>query len=112
MTMTTKPSILACVSLLVASTGACADASGDPSDEAAAVSGAIAASRCTATTERVTCVYDTTRLSPAWGADRDVHFQVPIGAPPPNGFPTVLLFQGSLFGARISFDADEHLPFG
>ena len=56
-------------------------------------------SLCVATDELVSCPHHTSTLSVgATGLiNRDVHWMVPFGDPPPDGWPVVLMFQGSVF---------------
>lgn len=56
-------------------------------------------SLCMATDEMVSCPHHTSTLEVgATGLiNRDVHWMVPIGNPPPDGWPVVLMFQGSVF---------------
>jgi dienelactone hydrolase len=67
------------------------------------------ASRCEETRTTITCPKVTIELGP-W--QRDVHYQVPLGEPPPGGWPVVLMFQGSFFSAEITWIATDDLPFG
>lgn len=67
--------------------------------------------RCTESATTATCARETL----AWdvrGERREVHFQVPPGAPPAAGWPTVIVFQGSFLGADPSWDATAATPFG
>lgn len=66
-------------------------------------------SRCSETARSIVCPKTTVELGP-W--QRDVHFQVPLGEPPPAGWPAVLMFQGSFFSAEITWNATPELPFG
>ena len=66
-------------------------------------------SRCSETARSIVCPKTTVELGP-W--QRDVHFQVPLGEPPPAGWPAVLMFQGSFFSAEITWNAAPELPFG
>lgn len=43
---------------------------------------------------------------------RVVHWQVPVGDPPADGWPVAILFQGSLFSADTFWDADQNDGFG
>lgn len=83
--------------------------SGGESDESTSDTGAPAESRCEQTPELITCPKVTVELGPL---QRDVHFQVPLGEPPPGGWPAVLMFQGSFFSAEVTWTATEGLPFG
>ncbi|GAB4528862.1 MAG: hypothetical protein Tsb0020_45910 [Haliangiales bacterium] len=69
-------------------------------------------SLCTATPEAVSCPHDTRDLRVSFLVTRDVHYQVPAGAPPADGWPVALLFQGSLFSAALTFEATDDFPFG
>ncbi|MEZ4452021.1 MAG: hypothetical protein R3B09_21335 [Nannocystaceae bacterium] len=66
-------------------------------------------SRCTESPTMVVCPKVTIELGP-WM--RDVHYQVPLGDPPPAGWPAVLMFQGSFFSAEVTWLATDDLPFG
>ena len=77
--------------------------------DTAAETGDPLASRCTQTPDAITCEKQTIKLGPD---PRDVHFQVPLGEPPPAGWPAVLMFQGSLFSAEITWSGAIALPFG
>lgn len=66
-------------------------------------------SPCEETATTITCPKMTIELGP-W--QRDVHYQVPPGEPPPGGWPGVLMFQGSFFSAESTWDATDDLPFG
>lgn len=44
--------------------------------------------------------------------EREVHFALPTGEPPDDGWPVVLAFQGSGFPAELYFTSDPGLPFG
>jgi poly(3-hydroxybutyrate) depolymerase len=68
-----------------------------------------AGSRCDETPTTITCPKQTLELGP-W--QRDVHWQVPLGDPPASGWPVVLMFQGSLFSAELTWIATDDLPFG
>jgi dienelactone hydrolase len=73
-----------------------------------------AGSRCTVTAEHVECPHETVivRLGVTAVTDREIHYQVPLGAPPPGGFPVVLAFQGSLFSAELFWIGERSGPFG
>lgn len=75
-----------------------------------------AASRCTETPKRwffpgkISCTYDTLSLPSSPITSRDILFEVPIGSPPPGGWPVVLIYQGSIF--PVEFSRDTRAPFG
>ncbi|WP_394828148.1 prolyl oligopeptidase family serine peptidase [Pendulispora albinea] len=64
-------------------------------------------SRCAETPTSVKCSKNSTRID-----GREVHWQIPVGTPPAGGWPTVLIFQGSLFTAELTWQAEKGLPFG
>ncbi len=69
-------------------------------------------SGCTMDDDHRICPYETVRLSTGI-ARRDVHFAVPDSeAVPPDGWPVVLLFQGSLFSGESFWEARPGAPFG
>lgn len=73
-----------------------------------------APSRCTTSgvfVTSVTCAKQTTVVTNL-GVGRDVHWQVPLGTPPAGGWPTVFMFQGSLFTAELNWSSNSALPFG
>jgi dienelactone hydrolase len=82
------------------------DASGDDASDAAI------ASRCTQTPQRVTCPYQQTSLPYGTGLTRTVLWQVPLGAPPAEGWRVAILFQGSFLGGPLMFSGTAGLPFG
>ncbi|HPH64261.1 MAG TPA: prolyl oligopeptidase family serine peptidase [Kofleriaceae bacterium] len=67
--------------------------------------------RCDATAEQVACLYQSNTIVAAWFS-RDVHWQVPAGQPPRQGWPAVILFQGSLFSAERAWAAQRTDAFG
>ncbi len=69
-------------------------------------------SLCTATPEEVWCPHDTRDVRVSFLVTRDVHYQVPAGVPPEDGWPVAILFQGSLFSAALTFDGTQGFPFG
>ncbi len=56
-------------------------------------------SLCMATDEMVSCPHHTSTLKTGSTGliNRDVHWMVPFGNPPPDGWPVVLMFQGVVF---------------
>ncbi|MDP2314538.1 MAG: prolyl oligopeptidase family serine peptidase [Pseudomonadota bacterium] len=69
-----------------------------------------ATSRCEVTEETVTCEHDTVVFHAGLAA-RDVHVQHPVGEPPSEGWPVVLMFQGS-FDVRGVWEGAEGDVFG
>ena len=71
-------------------------------------------SRCTQTASALHCAHHTLTLSPGGLGlgDRDVHWQVPLGAAPADGWPVVLMFQGSFFSADTFWDSTPSAPYG
>ncbi|WP_394845035.1 alpha/beta hydrolase [Pendulispora brunnea] len=86
---------------LVAGCSAGSDAPNDTSQTA------LVESRCTETSTSVSCPKNTAKINL-----RDVHWQIPVGTAPAGGWPTVLMFQGSLFSAELTWQASKSLPFG
>lgn len=79
---------------------------GDPSpaeDTADSTGAESEDSRCEVTPLTLTCTHQTTTLLTGTTglAPREVHWQVPLGEPPPGGWPAVLMFQGSIFTAEL-----------
>ena len=56
-------------------------------------------SLCVASDQMVSCPHHTSTLEVGTTGliNRDVHWMVPFGEPPPDGWPVVLMFQGSIF---------------
>jgi poly(3-hydroxybutyrate) depolymerase len=71
-----------------------------------------AASRCIASSQEVSCPYEKQSIPAQAGIPRDVIWQVPLGTPPQNGWPVVLLFQGSFYGPPLMFDGTTDGPHG
>ncbi len=60
------------------------------------------------------CHYNTATLVTEHGA-REVHFALPLDGgegTPPDGWPTVIAFQGSYFPAELYFTSDRSMAFG
>lgn len=70
------------------------------------------ASRCQESPEIITCPKETVGLQLSPLVTRQVHFQVPLGAPPPSGWPVAFMFQGSLFTGRLNWLGHVDGPFG
>lgn len=80
---------------------------GDPGDGGAA-------SRCVETAASLHCAHHTLLISPGGLGlgNREVHWQVPLGAAPAAGWPVVFMFQGSFFSANTFWDGAPTMPFG
>jgi len=57
------------------------------------------------------CPHFTTALFPT-GERREIHWQVPVGEPPADGWPAVLMFQGTAVSAALTWSASPLYPFG
>jgi poly(3-hydroxyoctanoate) depolymerase len=66
---------------------------------------------CTHSPDLLSCPFETTSL-PTAGIPRTVHGQRPNGTPPAEGWPVVILFQGSFFSAELCWEARPTDPFG
>jgi dienelactone hydrolase len=79
------------------------DGTGADTDTDTDTDGAPAPSRCEVTELTLTCDHHTATLFTGFSGllPREVHWQVPMGEPPPDGWPAVILFQGSLFTAEL-----------
>ncbi len=64
-------------------------------------------SGCTASADVVDCPYATVELDAGLTGARQVHFSLPQGEAPAEGWPTVVFFQGSLFSAELSFHGEQ-----
>ncbi|MEM9188518.1 MAG: plasmid partitioning protein [Myxococcota bacterium] len=71
-------------------------------------------SRCTQTPTEIRCPRETMQIRTGLTAltARDVHYQLPLGEPPPDGFPVAIMFQGSLFSAGFNWLGFKPGPFG
>lgn len=84
------------------------DASSDPD---ASLDGSTPASRCSATTDTVTCTSHEITIEVS-SIGRRVTYEVPEGTPPAGGWPAVLYFQGSFVPGHTAFQAKLADPFG
>lgn len=81
-----------------------------------ASTGLHAASRCTETSQRwfspgkISCSSQTLSLPSSFITSRDIEFELPLGSPPPGGWPVALIYQGTLF--PVEFSRDTNAPFG
>tara|TARA_R110001592_G_scaffold357416_1_gene660489 strand:- start:45439 stop:46269 length:831 start_codon:yes stop_codon:yes gene_type:complete len=77
---------------------------------------AHADSRCTERAKRwfvpgeISCSYRSLELPSSAITSREIKYQLPLGTPPADGWPVVLLYQGSLFPVEFSRNTNE--PFG
>ena len=64
-------------------------------------------SRCTVTSVGASCTYRTTTLytGSSGTTARDVHYQLPSGAAPADGWPVVVVYQGSFMPAERTFSS-------
>lgn len=71
----------------------------------------LAPAACTQAEDEVDCPFSTVTF---WKglSGREVHVQVPLGEPPPDGWPTVLYFQGSLNSAQDAWHGVSGEAFG
>ena len=66
---------------------------------------AVVGSRCVVTADAIACMHETTSIG-----GREVHYQVPLGSPPAEGWPVAFFFQGSLFSNELSWSGTSALP--
>lgn len=59
----------------------------------------------------LTCEHHTSLFSDG-SVDREVHWQVPEGSAPTDGWPVALGFQGSLVSAEVNWEASADTPTG
>lgn len=64
-------------------------------------------SRCSVTSTTVNCNHLTATIG-----GREVDWQVPLGTPPPNGWPAVVMFQPSLYPPSTTWSGDAGAAFG
>lgn len=71
-------------------------------------------SRCKLDSKRIHCSHhsDTLWTGITSVTPRMVHWQVPVGDAPAEGWPVAILFQGSLISADTFWDADQNDGFG
>lgn len=68
-------------------------------------------SRCTTNALVLSCPYSSQYVM-AGIVPREVHWQVPRGTPPPDGWPAVIMFQGTGALAELTWVANPLEPFG
>ena len=63
---------------------------------------------CTVSTTSASCAHNTITFGIEDGLlePREVHWQLPLGTPPSDGWPVVLLFQGSFLKAEAAWSAE------
>jgi poly(3-hydroxybutyrate) depolymerase len=69
-------------------------------------------SRCSETPDLISCPMVLQPVEVSTATSRNVYYQVPLGAPPVNGWSVVILFQGSLFSPAGTMQATAAEPFG
>ncbi len=70
-------------------------------------------SRCTVTAATIRCTRQTDIFEPGAGYEaREVHWQVPIGEPPAQGWPVVILFQGSFYSSEYYWEGVSDSAMG
>jgi predicted esterase len=78
---------------------------------------AWAESRCTDTKKNglkpatVSCTYEQTEIDSGSVGKRQVIYQTPLGTPPAEGWPVVVIYQGSFFPLK-NFTYNSLMPFG
>ena len=72
------------------------------------------ASRCTVDTNSIRCTRHTDTYDSGHGnyESREVHWQVPVGRAPPEGWPAVVLFQGSFYSSEHYWEGERGSPMG
>ncbi|MFC4314215.1 plasmid partitioning protein [Steroidobacter flavus] len=74
----------------------------------------LAQSRCTETDNNglttISCTYQSTSITGKSNDTREVQYQVPLGTAPENGWPVVVMYQGS--GYPVLFTRDSTTPYG
>lgn len=100
--------------LVLACVVACGGGGGSPahSGDAGPISdgnpdGPPGGSRCSLGGTTLTCTHETLQLG-----GRTVTYQVPLGAPPPSGWPSVIYYQGSIVAGSNAFAATMGATFG
>lgn len=68
-------------------------------------------SRCTESPDRVVCSHRTLTLDTGL-LTRQVHYEIPLGDPPPEGWPTVVFFQGSFYPSELAFSGEPGAVHG
>lgn len=105
-----KPEVLSAALLLAALGSHCGPEDGDSRPTATRTT-ALLPSRCELAGASVTCTRRELALT-ALVVPRRVTYELPLGAPPPAGWPVVFFFQGSFFPGALAFAGDKGAPFG
>jgi predicted esterase len=95
--------------------GPALDDAGTPDAGSTASDAGTGDSPCTITADSARCTSrDVVRLSDNGADERRVYWALPASAPPADGYPSVVLYQGSLYGPSMSWDVDlpASTPFG
>jgi len=58
----------------------------------------------------IACSYNSTPISDGW-VNRTVYYSLPLGTPPTQGWPVVIMYQGSFFKAELFFFGFHRAPF-
>ncbi len=96
---------------------ACSDVLVDCQDGASSVGGPDISTldpTCLVGPQNAACIYETTTLQTGISGlvGRDVHWQLPQGVPPQEGWPAVILFQGSFIPAEHFWSASIDALYG
>jgi hypothetical protein len=83
------------------------DGGGLPPDTNCHVGFSTGPSRCTVTDTKGECAHGDYTVG-----GRVVYAQTPMGTPPPEGWPAVVVYQGSYFGPTATWAGDTSMPFG
>ncbi len=85
------------------------DATVTPRDASVTCNGGYAtgASRCVVTETSAQCTHNEHTIG-----GRLIYSQTPIGQAPDAGWPTVVIYQGSIYGPTVTWSGDATMPFG
>ncbi len=68
---------------------------------------ALGQSRCSVGATMASCSHDVHEVE-----GREVYSQTPVGTPPPEGWPAVVVYQGTGYGPDVTWSGDDSLPYG
>lgn len=71
---------------------------------------ANASSRCSESWYRISCSYNVTKINSNPLTQRDVHWQIPTGTAPADGWPVALIYQGTI--TPVKFKRTRFEAFG